>query len=149
VVAYWPLPEGVRVLPDGAWKVGGFPILHVPSLRLLKAHLLFDEDGVFIADGGKRMPVVVEGPAFEVVSLVLDRRTEQARAVLDDGSEETLDGASVGMNEETGRFECRARGGRARAVFSRAAHQVLLDNVVEENGAFYLRVGGRRIPITT
>jgi hypothetical protein len=149
VVTYWQLPEGLRVLPDGAWRVGGFPIVHLPSLRLLKAHLFFDADGAFIADGAKRMPVVVEGPPFEVVSLVLDRQAEQVRAVLDDGTEETLDGDSLGMNERTGRFECRARGGRARAVFSRAAHQILLDNVVEEGGAFYLRVGRRRIRIAT
>jgi len=149
VVSYWALPEGLRVLPDGAWRVGGFPILHLPSLRLLKAHLFFDEDGAFIADGAQRMPVVIEGPPFEVVSLVLDREREEVRAVLDDGTEERLDGGSLGMNEETGRFECRVRGGRARAVFSRAAHQVLLDNAVQEGRVFHLRIGGRRIPIAT
>jgi hypothetical protein len=33
-------------------------------------------------------------------------------------------------------------------VFSRASHQILLDNVVEEDGAFHLRVGDRKILIT-
>ena len=49
------------------------------------------------------------------------------------------------MNDETGRFECAVRGGRFRARLSRGAHQLLLDHVVEEDGAFFLRVGPRRI----
>lgn len=67
MVTYWQLPEGLRMLPDGAWRVGGFPILHLPSLRLLKARLVFDEDGAFIVVeedgafylrvGGRRIPI--------------------------------------------------------------------------------------------
>jgi hypothetical protein len=53
------------------------------------------------------------------------------------------------MNEETGRFECAVRGGRFRARLSRAAHQLLLDNVIEDEGAFFLGVGARRIPLRT
>lgn len=149
MVSFWPVPEGVRVLPDGSWRVGGFPILHAPSLRLLKSRLVFDDEGAFITDGPNRLPVQVEGPAFEVVSLVLDAETQEARALLDDGSEEPVTGATLAMNEETGRFECAARGGRARALFSRAAHQVLLDNVAEKDGVFFLCVGARRIPVRT
>lgn len=143
----WPIPEGVRVTKDGAWRVGGFPVIHAPSLRHLKQHLVFEDAGVFIADGDQRLPVLVEGPPLEVLSLHMDESCGEVSAVLDDGSEETLDGAE--MNAETGRFECWAHGGRARAVFSRAAHQVLLDHVSEEDGRFYLRVGPRRLPILT
>jgi hypothetical protein len=147
VPSAWPIPEGVRVLKDGAWRVGGFPVVHAPSLRHLKERLVFEDEGVFIADGAQRMPVVLEGPPLEVLSLRLDDSRGEACAFLDDGSEEKLDGAE--MNAETGRFECRARGGKARAVFSRAAHQVLLDRLAEEDGRFYLLVGSRRVPIRT
>src|SRR5262249_29007472 len=147
VPSAWPIPEGVRVLKDGAWRVGGFPVVNAPSLRHLKERLVFEDDGVFIADGAQRMPVVLEGPPLEVLSLRLDDSRGEACAFLDDGSEEKLDGAE--MNAETGRFECRARGGKARAVFSRAAHQVLLDRLAEEDGRFYLLVGSRRVPIRT
>jgi hypothetical protein len=53
------------------------------------------------------------------------------------------------MDQETGRFECAVRGGRFRARLSRSAHQMLLDHVGEENGAFFLRIGSRRITLRT
>jgi hypothetical protein len=150
VASFWEIPEGVRVLPDGAWRVGGFPIIHTPSLRHLKTRLLFDDEGgAFIADGSQRMPVRVEGPPFEVLSLVLDGTKGEAHALLDDGTEELVTAGSLSMNEESGRFECLARGGRCRAVFSRAAHQSLLDSLAEEEGRFFIRVGSLRIPIRT
>jgi hypothetical protein len=145
VVTFWPVPEGVRVLKDGAWRVGGFPIIHAPSLRHLKSRLVFEDEGAFLVDGTDRLPVVLEGPPFEVVTLRLNPPKGEARAILDDGSDEALNDAA--MNEATGRFECSCRGGRARAVFSRTAHQVLIDNLVEEEGSFFLCVGTRRIPV--
>jgi hypothetical protein len=149
VVSLWPHPEGIRVLPDGAWRVGGLAMRHAPSLRFLKSHLVFGDDGAFLVQGGRRLAVSVEGPAFEVVTLRLDPATGEARAALDDGSEERVGPDSIAMNAGTGRFECLVRGGRARAVFSRGAHQALLDNVVEEGGRFALAVGGWRIPLRT
>jgi hypothetical protein len=144
---WWPAPEGVRVGSDGSWSVGEFRIHHVPSLRFLKAHLVFDEDGAFLVEGARRLPVVVDGPAFEVTELRLDTATGEARALLDDGSEEVIGPDSLATDARTGRIECLARGGRARAAFSRAAHQALLDHVEDARGRFYLRVGGRRVPI--
>jgi hypothetical protein len=149
VTPHWEIPEGLRVSADGAWRVGEFQVIHPPTLRYLKSHLV-DEDGApFVVDGAQRVPIAVEGPPFEVVRLVLDESAGTAEAVLDDGSAEPIRDASLGMNGESGRFECAVRGGRFRARLSRAAHQKLLDNVVEEDGAFFLRVGPRRIPLRT
>jgi hypothetical protein len=148
-VALWRLPEGVRVMANGSWQVGGLPILHAASLRQLKSHLVFEADQAFVEDGPRRLPVLIDGPAFEVLALRLDRGTGEARVALDDGSEAGVEPGSLSMNPDTGRFECLARGGLARAVFSRAAHQTLLDNLEEESGAFFLRVGDRLIPIRT
>jgi hypothetical protein len=80
VVTFWQAPEGVRVLPDGTWRVGGFPIIHAPSLRHLKSCLVFTDDSV-----------------------------------------------------------CRWRW--------RVAHQVLLDNLIQADGAFFLSAGPRTIPV--
>ena len=146
---HWQIPEGLRVLPDGTWRVGEHQVLHPPTLRYLKSHLTADDGHFFVADGAQRMPIQVEGPPFEVTTLVLDEAAGTAAVVLDDGSTEPDKDDSLGMNAETGRFECRVRGGSFRARLSRAAHQMLLDHVVEEDSAFFLRVGPRRIALRT
>jgi hypothetical protein len=129
--------------------VGGFAIAHAPSLRYLKARLVFEEDGAFLVEGRERVPVIVEGPPFEVTALRLDDAKSEARVVLDDGSEEPLGSDALSLSAKTGRFECLVRGGQARALLSRGAHQALLDRAEEEGGHFVLRVGNRRIPIRT
>ncbi len=146
---HWLIPEGLRVLPDGSWRGGDFQVLHPPTLRYLKAHLIDEGGAPFVADGEQRMLIQVEGPPFEVTTLVLDEAGGTATAVLDDASTELVRDASLGMDQETGRFECAVRGDRFRARLSRSAHQMLLDHVVEENGAFFLRVGPRRITLRT
>ncbi len=85
---WWPAPEGVRVSPDGSWSVGEFRIVHLPSLRFLKERLVFEDEGAFLVEGERRLPVAVDGPAFQVVELRLDAEAAEARVVLDDGSEE-------------------------------------------------------------
>ena len=146
---WWTSAEGVHVAPDGAWRVGGFAIAHAPSLRYLKARLVFEEDGAFLVDGSQRVPVELNGPAFEVTALRLDAAAGEAWVALDDGSEETLASDALSLSDETGRFECLVRNGRARAVLSRGAHQALLEHVEEEGGGFVLKVGSRRIPVRT
>jgi hypothetical protein len=146
---HWEIPEGLRVLPDGTWRVGDLQVIHPPTLRYLKAHLVEEQGMPLLVDGERRMPITVEGPPFTVTTLVLDPEQGTASVVLDDGSKERVSETSLGMNHETGRFECAVRGGRFRASLSRAAHQFLLDHVVEEDGAFLLRVGERRIPLRT
>src|SRR5213596_2642530 len=55
----WQAPEGLRVHPDGTWRVGDVHVIHPPSLRYFKSHLVFEEAGVFIVDGDQRMKVDV------------------------------------------------------------------------------------------
>jgi hypothetical protein len=143
----WDIPEGLTVARDGSWRVGELQVLHPPTLRYLKAHLVFEDDHAFVVDGAQRMPVTVDGPPFEVVSLVIDGARGTARAVLDDGTEETIREDSLGMDPRTGRFQCAVRGGNAHAVLSRSAHQTLLAHVGEEGGRFFLQAGDRRLPL--
>jgi hypothetical protein len=143
----WEIPEGLTVGPDGSWRVGELHVIHPPTLRYLKSHLVFEPGGAFVVDGAQRMPVALEGPPFEVVSLLIDGARGTARAVLDDGSEEIVREDSLGMDPRTGRFHCVVRDGRAQAVLSRPAHQTLLANVGQEGGRFFLQAGERRIPV--
>jgi hypothetical protein len=145
----WSIPEGLQVLPDGSWRVGDYQVLHPPTLRYLKSHLVEEGGAPFVVDGEQRVPIQVQGPPFEVTTLVLDQAAGTAAVVLDDGSKEPVVDASLGMNGETGRFECAVRGGRFRARLSRGAHQMLLDHIVEEDGAFFLQVGPQRIVVRT
>ena len=132
---------------NGAWSVGGLPIRHLPSLRLLKSRLRFGDEGAFLMDGPVRLPVQVEGPPFEVERLRLDAALGEVKAVLDDGSEEAI--GDMGMDADSGRFVCAVRSGRARALLSRAAHQALLEHLEQENGRFVLVVGEHRVPLRT
>ena len=144
------LPKGeLRVLPDGSWHTDGQPVRHEASLRYLKSRLVFEADAAFIEDGGRRLRISVEGPAYVVTALELHPERGEAVARLDDGSSEALSADSLAMSHRTGRIECLVRKGRARAVLSRSAHQSLLEGVVEERGEFFLVAGPRRFRIRT
>jgi hypothetical protein len=143
----WEIPDGLTVAPDGSWRVGAHPVLHIHTLRYLKAHLVFGDGGAFVVDGSQRLPVVIEGPPFEVTSLVIDNARGTATAVLDDGTEEAVREDSLGMDPRTGRFHCLVREGRAQAVLSRTAHQTLLAHAGQEGGRFFLQAGQHRLPV--
>jgi hypothetical protein len=143
----WEIPEGLTVGPDGSWRVGDLHMVHPPTLRYLKSHLQIEEGGAFVVDGAQRVPVTLDGPPFEVVSLVIDAAGGAARAILDDGSEEAIREGSLGMDPQTGRFLCVVRDGRTQAVLSRPAHQTLLAHAGQENGRFFLQAGTRRLPV--
>ena len=145
----YKIPEGLKVAPDGSWQTGDQPVAHRATLRYLKAHLQFEDEGAFIVDGDKRVPIAIEGPPFEVLAFELDEAASSAKLRLDDGSEEELGEETLAMDEESGRFECRVRQGRGRALVSRAAQQTLLEHAVEVDGEFYLACGESRHMIRT
>jgi hypothetical protein len=145
----WTLPEGVRVKPDGTWQVGDLPVSHEGTLRYLKTHLVFGEDGAALQAGPQRLSVTLEGPPFTVVRLVLDAAKGMVRVLLDDGTEEEVPDEGFRMDAGSGRFECRVRGGRARAVLGRGAHQTLLEHAEMDGSGFVLRAGARVLPVAT
>jgi hypothetical protein len=129
--------------------VGGRPARHGATLRYLKAHLVPEGEGAAIVDGAQRMSIHLEGPPLQVVSLVVDARRGEVRAVVDDGLEELVKDDAIGMSKETGRFEFAARAGTVRALLSRSAHETLLAHAGEDAGAFHISAGERRISIRT
>lgn len=137
------------MLADGSWRVGDLPIAHAAGLRYLKAHLVFENGGSFVSVGPARVPVAVAGPAFQALALRIHPEDGTAAVALDDGSEEPVADDAIGMDPANGRFECLVRGGKARAVLSRPAHQTLLENAAEQGGRFFLRAGARSISIRT
>ena len=138
------IPEGLRVLPDGSWRVGDQAVTHARSLRYFKQRLVFEPEGPFLAEGTKRIPITIDGPPFQVETLTFDADKKEMSVHLDDASDETLPEAVVAMNPDTGRFECVVKGGKARAVLSPAAHDALLDRLEEDGGDFFVPFGDRR-----
>jgi hypothetical protein len=137
------------VFPDGSWRVGDLHVIHPPILRYFKSRLVREASGDYIVEGEQKIPVEVRGPAFQAVSLVLEPEEGEARVVLDDGSVEAIGDHDLGMNRDTGRFECRVRGGAFAALLVRGPHQALIEHLEEDGGRFFLRVGRRRIPVRT
>jgi hypothetical protein len=130
---------------DGAWTVGGLPIRHAPSLRELKSKLHFAAEGAYLMDGPPRLPVALEGPAFEVTRLRLDPDRGEGYVMLDDGTEEPLYG--LGIDGATGRLSCVVREGHARAVLSRGAHQALMEHVKVDDDHWFVAIGLCRLPV--
>ena len=148
--AAWNGPTtDMRVLRDGTWAVDGQPVVHENTLRYLKGHLVADSEGTAIVDGAQRLPVRLEGPPLQVLSLVVDPRLEEVRACLDDGSVETVAEGAISMSPTTGRFVLASKGGRFEALLSRQAHETLLGNAQEFSGSFAIVAGTRRIGIRT
>jgi hypothetical protein len=138
------IPEGLRVLPDGSWRVGDLPISHPRRLRFLKERLTFEEGGAFVIDGSQRQPLILEGPPFQVDSVAFDAGSGCVRVGLDDGTTESLREPLIRMNKDTGQLECAVKEGRTRAVFSNVAHQVVLDELEQEGGEFFIPLGEKR-----
>src|SRR5262245_44606806 len=53
----WEIPQGLHVCPDGSWRVGEYHVIHPPSLRYFKSHLVQDNGGAAVIDGEQRIPI--------------------------------------------------------------------------------------------
>jgi hypothetical protein len=144
MIGRYRIPEGLRVLSDGTWRAGDAAISQPRRLRYLKRNLLFDQEGAFLTDGDRRLPVALDGPPFQVESIVFDAEHGEVRVLLDDGSEERLSDAIVKMSPASGQFECAVKDGRARAMFSEAAHDTLLDLLEHQGEDFFVPLGAQR-----
>lgn len=92
----------------------------------------------------------VEDAHLRAVSLRWDG--EQPIVVLDDGTEEPLDCATLTAGPDRdgggdGAFFARVRGGRLTARLTTAAQQHLLDHLVERDGRIALRACGAEFPL--
>ena len=99
---WWPTPDGVRVGPDGDWNVGEFRIAHLPSLRFLKARLVFEDEGAFLVEGVPPPPRGRRGPGVRGHGAAARPVAGEARVLLDDGNEEVLGPDSLGTEPQHG-----------------------------------------------
>jgi hypothetical protein len=114
--AEWTLPN-LRVDVDGEWFDGDVQITHPGILANLRGNLRKDADGYFIQTR-VRIPVRVDDVPWVVTRL--ERRGDRLHAILNDGSDEVVDPASVRLGAGEVPY-CAVKGGAFEARLSRAA----------------------------
>jgi hypothetical protein len=140
----WKLPD-LRIDREGDWYDEGVQVTHPGILANLRSNLKKDADGFFIQTR-VRIPVRVDDVAW-VVSRI-ERRGEALHAIVNDGTEERIDPATVRLGADDVPY-CTVKDGAFEARFSRAAtFQLLaLADYDEASGRGALRLGGREYPL--
>jgi hypothetical protein len=136
----WRLPDLV-VDVEGTWLDDGVEVTHPGVLANLRANLRRDAQGYFIQTR-VRIPVRVADVPWVVTRV--EPHGDRLRAILNDGTEESVDPATLRLGPGEVPY-CAVKEGRFEARFSRAAaHQLL--GLVEPDaaGAPVLRLGDRR-----
>jgi len=140
----WKLPD-LRIDRDGDWYDEGVQVTHAGILANLRGNLKKDAEGYFIQTR-VRIPVKVDDAPFLLTRI--ERRGEALHALLNDGSEERVDPASIRLGRGDAPY-CAVKAGAFEARFSRAAtFQLLaLADYDEASGRGALRLGGREYPL--
>jgi hypothetical protein len=138
------LPE-LRIDLNGDWYDEGIQVTHPGILANLRENLKKDSGGYFIQTR-VRIPVKVDDVPWVVARI--ERRGEGLHVVLNDGSDERVDPATVRLGRGDVPY-CAVKGGAFEARLSRAAtFQLLaLAEYDEASGRGALRVGGREYPL--
>lgn len=140
----WKLPD-LRIDVNGDWFDEGVQITHAGILANLRTTLRRDGGGHFIQTR-VRIPVVVDDAPFVVVRI--ERSGDALHAVLNDGSEERIDPATVRLGAGDVPY-CAVKSAAFEARMSRAAtFQLLaLADYDESTGRGALLLGGRHYPL--
>jgi len=114
--AGWKLPN-LRVDVDGEWFDDDVQITHPGILDNLRGNLRKDAEGYFIQT---RVRIAVRVDDVPWVVTRLERRGDRLHAILNDGSDEVVDPASVRLGAGEVPY-CAVKGGAFEARLSRAA----------------------------
>jgi hypothetical protein len=138
------LPD-LRVDVEGDWFDEGVQVTHPGILANLRGNLRRDGQGYFIQTR-VRIPVRVDDVPWVVTRL--ERRDERLHAFVNDGTEESVDPASLRLGTDDVPY-CTVKGGAFEARLSRAATFQLwaLADYDEASGRGALRLGGREYPL--
>ncbi|MBI3637984.1 MAG: DUF1285 domain-containing protein [Candidatus Rokubacteria bacterium] len=124
----WRLPR-LRVDRDAVWYDDDIEVTHPGVLANLRGNLRRDAGGYFIQTR-VRIPVEVEDVPWVVTRL--ERRGDRLHAVVNDGTEEDIDPATLRIGPDDVPY-CAVKGGAFQARLNRAAAFQLL--ALEEQGA--------------
>ncbi len=134
---------------QGQWWYEGNKIVHPKVLALFKSSLVIDESTgeLFVDYKGKRAPVKVEKTPFFIHDIVVEKGADgeliEIVLELDDGTRETLDPESLGL-DDSGALQVKVKGGRFAARCLQAAHFRLAELLSDDgDGGFSLVIGGK------
>jgi hypothetical protein len=119
--ADWKLPR-LRIDRHGDWFDDDIEVTHPGVLANLRSNLRRDGDGYFLQTR-VRIPVEVEDVPWVVTRC--ERRGDRLHVVVNDGSEEVIDPATLRMSARDVPY-CAVKGGAFEARFDRAAAFQLL-----------------------
>lgn len=145
------IKESDYILIDGQgeWWYEGNKIIHPEVLGLFKSSLTIDEPSghLFIDYKGKRAPVKVEKTPFFIHDIEVQKRADgklsQIILKLDDGTCESLDPESLGL-DESGVLWAKVKEGRFAARCLPGAHFRLAELLEEgSDGGFSLVINGK------
>ena len=140
----WKLPD-FRVDTDGDWYDEGVQITHPGVLANLRGNLRRDAEGYFIQTR-VRIPVRVDDAPFVVTRV--ERRDDGLRLMMNDGTEERLEPASLRLGAGDIPYAA-VKQGTFEARFNRAAAWQLLTlaEYDEASGVGTLTVGSSAWPL--
>jgi hypothetical protein len=140
----WKLPD-LRIDRDGDWWDEGVQITHPGIIANLRGNLRRDGDGYFIQTR-VRIPVRVDDAPFVIVRV--ERRGEELQALLNDGTDERVDPASLRLGPGEIPY-CAVKQGVFEARFNRAAAWQLLQlaDYDEASGIGRLTLRGTEWPL--
>lgn len=138
----------ITIDAQGQWWYEGNRIIHPEVLALFRSSLRLVEDGGFVIDyRGKQAPVRVEKTPYFVVEIKAqtggDGELSRIELVLDDGSREEMDPASLRPDDD-GALLVSVKGGSFAARCLPAAHFRLAELLSEDEDGFFLKLGGQR-----
>ena len=140
----WKLPD-LRIDRDGDWYDEGVQVTHPGILANLRGNLRRDADGYFIQTR-VRIPVRVDDTPFVITRV--ERRGDELYAWLNDGSEETLDPATIRLAANDAPYaSIKQDAFQARLVRAAAWQLLQLAEYDESTGTGALRARGTVWPL--
>jgi len=138
----------IHIDKEGTWYHKGAQMIHREFIRLFYRHMELDPEGRYVIDlNGERCFVTVEDTAF-VVRRVDETGDSAAGLVLylSDDTWEELVPKTLWVGGDNILY-CRVKGGKFPARFKRSAYYQLARYIEEEDGRYYLPLGGKRYPV--
>jgi hypothetical protein len=138
----WTVPK-LSIDRDGEWFDDGVQVTHHGIVANLRSNLRRDAEGYFIQTR-VRIPVTVEDVPWVITRL--ERRGHTLHGFLNDGTDETIDPASLRIGAADVPY-CTVKSGQFEARLSRAATFQLLALTEAGGGGDVLRLGGKTWPL--